>query len=1132
MRTPLRAVLPLLALGACVRDVGPGPDLGDCADYPDGVWAFGEAGIGTCLAGPTDLQFLRRDLRTWWVIANADPFRNYRSGSLLLLAADSVDLRGGDQDIAQLEAHALEMEHFVGRFGLAPDGDLAIVPSRFSQDAFVIGADDRAWVVDLADPTAPTYLDERRLVGAEADPYGTVVDPDARRAYLLHGTDVSLGVVDLGVRPPEPLDVAAEPVVTEPVASISAATRAEVAVEPLDERTLPLTDTWTVTWLPGTVRVWAPDGPEGAGRARFTSGGLGYTRAGLGLDLDPEATEAIARFDDPWLGAAGDALAQYYVDRGAIRVAESDGSAGDWFLSTAIAMTGQSGTWRGRLGGPSVLAVDGRQVMLFDGRPAEGEADAERGQIGWATTVDGVRFTPRANPVISPDAGVDALAQPSALLHPVDGSLRVWMSVRRPDGWGIGLSTSLDGGETFSTPEPVFPDEGEAGAPVVQWDGRRFVMWFAHRPDAGSAWAFSRATSLDGVTWQDVEPVLDADDLDPTGLDDDRPPRLSVQLAQRGTWRLEGLDSGRFTESIPEGDTFVALDEGFQVRVASGFAIGTTDVFDADGGVTPGVEVDVDGVPTLYATATDDQGVDRLVALRRTPSGWAAASDDLVPTGAGGNVDGASDPVVWFDGARWQLVYTAFQDGVGRLRRATSDDGLDFTPVDAPALPDPAGWASVAQRAHSLVEEDGTWVLWYAGFDGRRHRIARATAPLAPLGEADRFAEDPGLADPWVFEPGEPGTFDDSGVKDPAVRVDGDRVEMVYAGFDGDTWSLGEAVSVAGGPFERTTDPTTGRVRSALPAFPGSFAGEGTSHPVLTDDGVWYAGDDGQVMRIGQATVADGLFQADLTPPAPGDQLTFRTLRGRPGRSTIPLDVRVDGFPLPGITGSGSGTGPADGILDRTRGFLYLLYPSFPAVVVVDVRDDSSDGFVDANVQGVEAVMRFQTTTGSLGFRGGALVGADTLYLAARDPDGVVAVDLTQLVDDDVAQLYDETAVAVLPMHDVRDDAGETTFASVGASGVAWVPGLDLLLVPHFRDNSVSVFDLEVGAYGEEVRVIREVGENPHLVRVSPDGTYAVVANYLGPSDEERVLGPTLSVIDLVPSSPTFLEVTARIRNR
>src|SRR5690606_26402030 len=88
---PLLLSLAAPLLGACVQDVGAGPNLGRCADLPRGTYTYGEIGIGTCLAGPVDLGFFEQDGATWLAVTNADPFMNFGSGSVLLVDWDSVD---------------------------------------------------------------------------------------------------------------------------------------------------------------------------------------------------------------------------------------------------------------------------------------------------------------------------------------------------------------------------------------------------------------------------------------------------------------------------------------------------------------------------------------------------------------------------------------------------------------------------------------------------------------------------------------------------------------------------------------------------------------------------------------------------------------------------------------------------------------------------------------------------------------------------------------------------------------------------------------------------------------------------------------------------------------------------------
>jgi DNA-binding beta-propeller fold protein YncE len=85
--------------------------------------------------------------------------------------------------------------------------------------------------------------------------------------------------------------------------------------------------------------------------------------------------------------------------------------------------------------------------------------------------------------------------------------------------------------------------------------------------------------------------------------------------------------------------------------------------------------------------------------------------------------------------------------------------------------------------------------------------------------------------------------------------------------------------------------------------------------------------------------------------------------------------------------------------------------------------------------------------------------------------------------------------------------------------------------VTNFRDNSLFVFDLDQGVVGEQVAYAPFLGENPHVIRVAPDGMTAVIANYTGDLYDKLSSSP-LVVIDLDPASETFLKPLTWIANR
>ncbi len=239
----------------------------------------------------------------------------------------------------------------------------------------------------------------------------------------------------------------------------------------------------------------------------------------------------------------------------------------------------------------------------------------------------------------------------------------------------------------------------------------------------------------------------------------------------------------------------------------------------------------------------------------------------------------------------------------------------------------------------------------------------------------------------------------------------------------------------------------------------------------------------------------------------------------------IELGQLVDSF----VT---SGYGMSSLELDEERGFLYVTSKLDDHVYVIDVRDDSSGTFEDANYLDLEGLIRIDTGSGAAGFRSAEVSPSrDLLFLTMRQPDGVVLVDLSRLEDDADKELQELVAVAFLPLPELTRDAGANTYASIGGAGMALTADERTLLVTHYAGNGVSVFDLDLQAWGAEIAWIRDVGENPHVVRISPDGRWAVVANYLGELDGQTASG-TLTVIDLDPASPNYLEIAAWLTNR
>jgi hypothetical protein len=1114
----------LVALSACVRDPGLGPDLGACADYPDNVYTYGEVGIGDCLAGPTDLRFLDIGGESYLAVVNADPFRLFTSGSLLLIPENELQLSDRRVRMDELGARSLPLDSFVGRIGYDPFRRLAMIPGRLSAESFLETAEDLVWMVDLSDPMNPQFLEERRALGVRQDPFAIAFDARARRAYVVNALDHSISIIDTSAPVPALLDPAPASILTEPVFEDAdgSGSIAELRLTLEEGEDVAITDSWEALWLESFVRAWLPVGPD---LRRWTSDGGGnwspdpepFDLVGSDSDLGVEAR-------DPWPTLRQDALTLWFEDQGNIVAASTGGLAAQWTFDDTVALRAEPGSWRADVGAPSVLTVGERNLMYFHGREAEGGPAS----IGVATSTDTFTYNAGSAPLLAPE-GVESFEHPSAMVDPLHDRLRLWFG--RWDGttWCVAHSASADGGSTFDVPEDVLcAPGGHAAAPAVRYTGGRYQMVLS--VSDGFAWTHAESWSWDGLIWSDPVPFANAE----VDFDLATPPRVGLFADPTLAWRIQGEETGPLSLPVLAGFEITSSTARFTASAASGHRVGTDVLSGASArGVEPSTLLELGGRETLYVTATDAAERPRIASLVRLGDRWAASNPQIIAEDAGGNADGVRNPVVYEIDGTFHLLYGAIDGDLTTLRHATSPDGFTFTPSEALPLPVVEGWDRIEQLPGSIERlDDGTFRLWYAGFDGTRFRIGSATSADGAV-----WNRETGLGDPWQLDAGRPGEFDDSGVRDPKVFVDADgNATMFYSGFDDQVWRLGAAVRLPSGAWERTTSRIDDDPIPVLPAIDRTFATLGTRSAALLPDGNggfsgYFGGFDGDSWRIGSVHGDElGLFP-EIAFPTIGDRFSFTTRRGQAGRSNIELGQIIDGLSLPGAGGALIPDGPTAAVLDDERGFLFVVAKSVNGVWVIDVRDDSTADFEDLNYLDIEAFMRIETTTGLLGVQDAVLGSGGRMYLAAREPDAIVVIDTNDIVDDATKEILDDRALTALGVHDLTDDAGELTFAAVGAAGLALVPGQDLLLATHFRDNSVSVFDLSLGAFGEEIRYERFVGENPHVVRVSPDGTYAVIADYLGTvSDDEA--GSALAIMDLRPDSPTWLEITKRVVNR
>lgn len=1132
------ALLLALLLASCIQDARL-PDVGDCAVYPDGVYDYGQIGVGTCLAGPTELRFVEgSDGQPVLLVTNANPYQVFTGGSLLAIPWDAVNLDRGANLVSEVSAVAHPLPDFAA--GLALHGDLGLVTTRLSEDSRVRQHFDDVHLVDLSDPLAPAPSTRGpgggSVIQAQSDPVDVVVDPASGYAFVANRTSHSVTVLDASgetvtVVKPWPEWALSNARFVDADGSGSAGQVAELRVTNRDNLR---DERWSLTWIDGSWRLWLPEegaGLETAGLQRYDTAGDGrYSANPLGTELDPEGSGgAVAEVRDP--DVVADLARVFFASEGALRGAVSSAFLGDWaFESTPLLVPGE-GAWDADPGGPSVvLDQDGLTWMFYDGGGTDGAASPG---IGAVVSTDGVSFQSASDgPLVAPGGLHDsvAVADPAVAWDPETAQWRMLYGAWDGTRWTLGQATSPDLETWTPSATPALAVEGaDAAAPVLSVQAGSWRLWYAHRAD--DTWVVAEATSNDGTTWTDHGPVAD---LSEWAWPQDDPPGIALDSGPNDAFRVAGEGFGTIGDTLRPGSRYVANGFGWRAMVVTGYQLGLGDAGSAsNGGVSVG-SLDLDE-GLAWLTLTSAGGTDRIGAATVEADGSLSPIDGPLD-GAffegtdGFDRDGASSPVAFFADGGWHLYYAGQRGGVRTIGYATSPDGLSWTRQGQALDLGLAGAFDAASLEPGSVElrDDGSIRLWYSGFDGDLWRIGAATA--ASPGAA--LTREAGPVRDFTLGTGAPGDWDDSGVRHPWVQVDEAGLHLWYAGFDGSTWRLGYASQPAEATELARAVDEEGEARPILDPALGTFEPDGVLRPVLAPSGDgwtgYYTGLEDDEPRVGGvAGLSPDRLNRAMRPPTSGDSASFTTDRGDPDATAIPLDVSLPEADI-------LGTGLHALTLDEERGLLYAVSKLAPFVVVLDIRDDSTDDFHDQNYLDVEAVMLFSSAGGADGFRAVLPVpGTDRLYGLNDSPEAVWIADLSELVDDATADVIFAAPVGWLPSPRGRErDAGSETQMSIGPAQMALHPDGRRLFVTNFNANSVSVYDLTLGPYGQEIAEIPLVGENPYAIELTPDGRHAVFANYAGSVAPSGLSSATLGVLDVDEDSPTYLTVRTWVVNQ
>jgi len=225
---------------------------------------------------------------------------------------------------------------------------------------------------------------------------------------------------------------------------------------------------------------------------------------------------------------------------------------------------------------------------------------------------------------------------------------------------------------------------------------------------------------------------------------------------------------------------------------------------------------------------------------------------DLGPPGSYDSA-GAMNPFVLNDEGTFRMWYRGFDGTHNRILDAISSDGVSWTrrglvfDVDSP----PYYFDSVAGQ--SVLKEGGLYRMWFgAGY---------WTGPFGMIGKI-YLAESPDAVI-WTvhgaaLDEGPSGAWDGVLVGYPMVTRDGSgRYLMYYGGWDGYTIRVGVATSPDGVRFDRMgTDPALSM------GVPGAWDGDHVNEPFVLPGSTWemrFMGFDGTTQRIGLALSSDGV---------------------------------------------------------------------------------------------------------------------------------------------------------------------------------------------------------------------------------------------------------------------------------
>jgi hypothetical protein len=1202
-----------LPLGGCLEDA-PLPRLGECAVVPDDVggyaladgtstYEYGQVGVGTCLASPTDMRVVADPAdpdNHYLLVLNANARTNFEGSSLLSIDTSSIDLTCPVNGLHELSSSALGMQEFAARMDFDEDTGIGLVTARvFGGENGTLN--DVVYTVDATDPSALAYHDAGphgfgpyRFVSVPADPWSVRVNPWNRTAYVLSLTEHTINGIDLSTDPVSFMDLTPEfEFIEGPIQDLDGSGSApDMTVLGFDSVLLQ-SETLSLEWQEGVTRLYYPAVDDDGLRSLFfadSADGRTFHELSGGPVLEPGAGWTQGGFGSVWLdlvddsGAAGFVTAQDADGSWGVGWMESTESAVEWQLD-ADALVTPIADWEGsRIADPWALTDDDGLFHLYysggDGLGsaighAEGGTPALVAVTGDPSLTDGehgVVFAPAAS-------GFDSAAvfSPSVLRLGADWPWFLYYAGHAdtavaagevPDGLAIGLALSqdagadfdrhtygLDGGAQVLAAGPAGAwDSGGVAAPSVVAEGDRVYLYYQGWD--GTQWQLGRAYSIDGFTFEkDPANPIGPGIVDAAGL----PVRtFAWRPWSGGYYRFEGTISGAFSDVVFENGVFEPPASPVKLELVGGQALGR-------GGSG---ELHQDGVSSAASAALREPAL--VVAHSGTRRRLLVAD----PVGAGlrpraavqlAGFTGDLSDLNGADPDRRILGVDVVNLDVGVLAALELDVGIALVSGDlsgdSPVLTAVTGGIALQPRGGALFDAsrvsnpslsvdgpDGLWRLYYQGENVDRTAVGRATSDDA--GVTWTVPDEP------AFQRGAAGTWNDDSVGHPSVRYDAEaaRWQLWFRGSDGGLVTIGYAESTD----EATWYADIAEATPAAPIWDGAdvpFADSVLDPQVRWGDGVYQMWFDAVLestlevehTRVGRAWSLDGIHWQPLTNPTThGDRIDLVTRQGDedPAGGIFLGDGSRDNVVVDDVLVSGAGA--SEMVLSPDGRWAVVANKRDSFLIVLDLFDDSTDTYLDANYNGVEAAIFVAQARGMVGMRAMQFSeDGQTLWVTLSPltiptasgslndgTEGVITIDFSRIVDGPEGQSWlDGIITGFLPVaRGIEEDRGYETDTSVGPGGLAVNRAGTRAYVTNFNDNSLYVLDVERGARGAVIDIIRGLDEMPFEVALSPDERVAYIGNSYG-IQRDGAQHSTIQVVDIDEASPTYGEVLTRLSN-